>query len=70
MNLKWAMLKAFEYAIDNDKKDYHDIFVYSDVECICFSIFDKNYDFQKLSKLYDDLNNTSFSVFVTVKKYL
>lgn len=70
MNLKWAMIKAFEYAMDNDKKTYHDIFVYSSDENICFSIFDKSYDFQGLKELYDDISNVSFEVFVTVKKFI
>lgn len=70
MNLKWAMIKAFEYAIDNDPRTYHDIFVFSQDDEINFSIFDKNYDFTKLKAYYDDISNVSFNVFVTIKKYL
>lgn len=50
MNLKWAMIKAFEYAIDNDKDSYEDIYVYSKEQDILFSIFDKNFDFVTFKK--------------------
>lgn len=70
MNLKWAMLKAFEFAIDNEKKEYEDIYVFSDELGISFSIFDKKYDYQKLKEYYDDISLVSFGVYITKKKVI
>lgn len=67
MNLKYAMLKALEYAIDNSKDDYDDIFVFSKENNISFSIFDKSYDFEKLKKWYDDIAEVSFNVYLPKK---
>lgn len=70
MNLKYAMLKALEYAIDNNKDDYDDIFVFSKENNISFSIFDKSYDFEKLKKWYDDIAEVSFNVYITKKTFI
>lgn len=70
MNLKYAMLKALEYAIDNSKDDYDDIFVFSKENNISFSIFDKSYDFEKLKKWYDDIAEVSFNVYITKKTFI
>lgn len=70
MTLKYAMLKAFEYALDNPSHKYQDVCVYSDAENICFSIFDKDYDFHRLQKFYGDDNHTSFDVFITIRDYI
>lgn len=70
MSLKRAMIKAFEYAIDNSKDDYDDIFVFSKENNISFSIFDKSYDFEKLKKWYDDIAEVSFNVYITKKTFI
>ena len=76
MNLKCAMIKAFEYAIDNDKDSYEDIYVYSKEHDILFSIYDKNlgydknFDFEKLKKMYNENSDVSFGVFLIFKKFI
>lgn len=68
MTLKWAMLKAFECAVDNNTKECHDIFIFSKKHQIHFSIFDRQYDYEKLKEYYNDITDDSFEFFVTAKK--